>query len=63
MHPSVIYGFYLHDLKEAEKKKLYPKYRHHLISSDTAIRAVKTNAWTAEDPVTEIEKIIEKISS
>ncbi|TMU50691.1 hypothetical protein [Flagellimonas algicola] len=24
VHPSVIYGFYLHDGKEEEKKKLYP---------------------------------------
>jgi len=62
VHPSIIYGFYLYDNNE-QSNTLYPKYRHFLIGSETAVKVVKTNAWVADDPKEEIEKIIEKISN
>ena len=63
IHPSIIYGFYLHSLTKDEKNRQYKYYRKYLIGSEIALRPMKTNVWTAEDPKAEIKQIIEKIST
>lgn len=62
VHPSIIYGFYLHDNPE-KRKTLYPKFSRFLINSDVAIKQVKVNSWISEEPLEEIKKIKEIISN
>lgn len=62
IHPSTIYGFYLYDNKE-KSKKLYPKFRKHLISSEKAIAPLSTNIWNEKNSIKEeINKIINRIT-
>lgn len=62
VHPSLIYGFYLYDNPKLHKK-LYPKFNKYLISSEKAIKPVKSNIWTAENHKEEIKEIMAKISN
>jgi HTH-type transcriptional regulator/antitoxin HigA len=63
VHPSIIYGFYIHDQDESIKGKLYRRFNKHLISSEVALKPLKTNIWTSESPKEEIKQIIQKISN
>ncbi|MFD2823238.1 ImmA/IrrE family metallo-endopeptidase [Lacinutrix iliipiscaria] len=63
IHPSIIYGFYIHDQDESIKRNLYKKFSKHLISSEVALKSMKSNIWTSENPKEEIKQIIENISS
>jgi len=62
VHPSIIYGFYLHD-NPSKRKSHYPLLNKHLISSAVAYKTIKLNTWTSEDPLEEIKKVIETISN
>lgn len=63
VHPSIIYGFYLHDHPQ-ESSVLYKKFNRFLIKSEMAVRSLKTNLWdTNESPADQARKIIEKISN
>ena len=62
VHPSIIYGFYLYD-NPSKRSNLYPKFNKHLISSESAIKIVKMNIWTAADPREEVKRIMEEISN
>ncbi len=61
VHSSIIYGFYIYDNPQ-KRSQLYKKFSKYLISSGNAIKSVKSNAWTVENPIEEIERIIERIS-
>ncbi len=63
VHPSIIYGFYIYDQPENIKGKLYRKFSKYLISSDVALKSLKSNIWMSQNPKEEIKNIIEKISS
>lgn len=63
IHPSIIYGFYIHDQDVSLKSNLYKKFSKHLISSEIALKSIKSYVWTSENPKEEIEQIIEKISN
>ncbi len=63
VHPSIIYGFYIHDQPKKKQGSLYAKYSRHLTNSENALKSLKTNVMTSENPKAEIKLIIEKISS
>ncbi|MGJ8665187.1 MAG: ImmA/IrrE family metallo-endopeptidase [Patiriisocius sp.] len=63
VHSSIIYGFYIYDQPETKKNSLYRKFNKYLISSKPALDPLKTNIWTSDNPMQEIEKIIEKVSN
>jgi len=60
IHPSIIYGFYLHDKME-EGMNLYGYYRHHLPSSEDAIKELKISPWSDANSTTQMEVIKENI--
>lgn len=62
VHPSIIYGFYLYDQPKSKQQKLYGKFNKYLTTSENALKTLKTNVITAENPKEEIRIIIEKIS-
>ncbi|AFU68578.1 plasmid maintenance system antidote protein [Psychroflexus torquis ATCC 700755] len=62
VHPSIIYGFYLHD-NPSKRKTHYPILNKYLISSEVAYKSIKLNTWTSEDPSEEIKKVLETISN
>lgn len=61
IHSSIVYGFYLHDNPEF-RKQLYPKFNRYLTPSEVALKSLRLNVWTSEEPLKEIEKVQEIIS-
>lgn len=63
VHSSIIYGFYLYDCNESIKNQKYKKFRKYLVPSEMAIKNLKKDLITVDNPQVQLKKIIELISN
>lgn len=61
VHPSIIYGFFIHDQPKSKQSYLFGKFNKYLITSDVATKYIKAG-YLADDPREEVKLILEKIS-